>query len=53
MLESRNVDHMKGNCSWDRFLWKNSGGLHSFTCFSWMFQLCIHARITKCGSSEK
>jgi len=20
MLESRNVDHMKGNCSWDMFL---------------------------------
>jgi len=30
MLESRNVDHMKGNCSWDTILWKNSGGLHSF-----------------------
>ena len=22
MLESRNVDHMKANCSWDMFLWK-------------------------------
>jgi len=52
MLESRNVDHMKDNCSSDTFLWKNSGGLHSFTSFSWMFQLCRNARITKCGSSE-
>jgi len=34
MLESRDVDHMKGNWSWDMFLWKNSGGLHSFMCFS-------------------
>jgi len=30
MLESRNMDHMKSNSSWDMFLWKNSGGLHSF-----------------------
>jgi len=22
MLESRNVDHVKSNCSWDMFLWK-------------------------------
>jgi len=30
MLESQNVDHVKGNCSWDMFLWKNSGRLRSF-----------------------
>jgi len=24
MLESRNVDDVKSNCSWDMFLWKNS-----------------------------
>jgi len=53
MPESRNVDHMKDNCSSDMFSWRNSGGLHSFTCFSRMFQLCTHARIAKCGSSEK
>jgi len=29
MLESRNVDHVKSNCWWDMFLWKNSGGLHT------------------------
>jgi len=23
MLESRTVDHVKSNCSWDMFLWKN------------------------------
>ena len=34
MLESRNKDHVKSNCSWDMFLWKNSGGLHIFICFS-------------------
>jgi len=46
ILESHNVDHVKGNCSWDMFLWKNSGGLHSFMSFSKIFQLCTHARIT-------
>jgi len=30
MLESRNVDHVKSNCSWDMFLWKNSSSLHTF-----------------------
>jgi len=34
MLESRNVDHVQSNCSWDMLLWKNSGGLHSFMGFS-------------------
>ena len=53
MLESRNVDHVKSNCSWDMFLWKNSGGLHTFMSFSKKFQLCTHARITKCGSRKK
>jgi len=53
MLESRNVDHMNGNCSWDMFLWKNSGRLQSFIIFSKVFQLCTHARITKCASHEK
>jgi len=53
MLEWRNLDHEKGNCSWDMFLWKNSGGLHTFMSISWTFQLCTHARITKCGSCEK
>jgi len=38
MLESRNVDHMKGNCSWDMTLWINSGGLHSFMSYSEIFQ---------------
>jgi len=52
-LESRNVDHMKSNCSWGMCLWKNSGGLHTFMSFSKIFQLCTHARITKCGSREK
>jgi len=33
-LEQDNVDHKKGNCSWDMFLWKTSGGLNSFMCFS-------------------
>jgi len=46
MLESRNVDDMKGNRSWDMFLWKNSGGRHSFTSFSKIFQFCTHSRIT-------
>jgi len=27
-------DHVKSNCSWDMFLWKNPGGLHAFMCFS-------------------
>jgi len=30
MLELRIVDHVKSNCSWDMFSWKNSGGLHTF-----------------------
>jgi len=30
MLESRNVDHVKSNFSWDMFFWKTSGELHSF-----------------------
>jgi len=46
MLESRNVDHVKSNCSWDMFLRKNSGGLHTFLSFSKIFLLCTHARIT-------
>ena len=46
MLESRNVDHMKSDCSWDMFLWKNSGRLRTFMNFSKIFQLCTHARIT-------
>ena len=46
MLESRNVDHMKGNCSWDMIFWINSGGLHTFMSFSKIFQLCTHAKIT-------
>jgi len=29
-----------------------SGGQHSFMSFSKIFQLCTHARITKCGSHE-
>ena len=33
MIESRNVDHIKSDCSWDKFLWKKSGGLHSFMSF--------------------
>jgi len=31
----------------------NSGGIHYFMSFSKIFQLCTHARITKCGSREK
>jgi len=46
MLETRNVNHMKSNCSWDMCLRKNSGGFHSFISFSKIFQLCAHARIT-------
>jgi len=53
MLESRNVDHVKSDCSWDMFLWKNSGGRHTFMSFSKIFRLCNHARITKCGSRER
>jgi len=34
-------------------LWENSGGRHSFMSFSKIFQLCTHARITKCGSHER
>jgi len=33
MLESRNVDNMKVNCSWDIFLWKNYGGHRNFKYF--------------------
>jgi len=33
MPESQNMDHVKSNCSWDMFLWKHFGGLHSFMCF--------------------
>jgi len=53
MLESRNLDHMKANCLWDMFLWKNSGVDHSFMSFSKLFQFCNYARSTKCGSREK
>jgi len=53
MLESRNVDHMKRNCSWDMFLWINSGRLLRFMSSSEIFQFCTHARIMKCGSREK
>ena len=53
MLESRNVDHVRSNYSWDMYLWKNSSGLHTFMSFSKIFQLCTHARITKCGSRDK
>jgi len=35
MLESLNVDHMKSNCSWDMFFWRNSRRLHSF-----IFEFC-------------
>ena len=52
-IYARNVDHMKGNFSWDMFLWKNSGGRHSFMSFSKIFQFCTHAGITKCESCEK
>jgi len=53
MLESRNVDHMKGNCLWEMFLWKNSSGLYNFIRFSKTFQLCTHARIIYCGPHGK
>jgi len=53
MLEPWNMDHVKSNCSWDMFLWKNSGWLQSFMGISEMFQLCTHARITKYGSHER
>jgi len=53
MLESRKVDHVRSTCSWDMFFWENSGGLHTFMTFSKIFQLCTHARITKCGSHER
>jgi len=33
MPESRSVDHMKSNCSWDKFLWKNYGGHRNFKFF--------------------
>jgi len=52
MLESQKVDYLKSNCSWDMFLWKNSGGFHSFKSSSEIFQFCTHARITKCRSHE-
>jgi len=53
MLESRNMDHVKSNCSWDMYFWENSDGLHTFASLSKRFQLCTHARITKCGSHER
>jgi len=53
MLESRNMEHVKSICSWDMFLWKNSGSIHIFISLSKIFQLCTHARITKYGSREK
>jgi len=37
MLESRNVDHGKSNCSWDMFFWKNPGRIHIFISFSKYF----------------
>ena len=46
MLESRNMDHMKSNCSWDMFCEMVWGGLHTFMSFSEMFLVCTHARIT-------
>ena len=52
MLESRNVDHMKANCSWHMFLWINSGGLDSFMSSSEIFQFFSLARITKYRSHE-
>jgi len=30
MLESQNVDQVKSDCSWDRFLRNNSSRLHTF-----------------------
>jgi len=37
MLESRNVDHVRSNCSWDMFFWKNSSGVDTFMSFSKIF----------------
>ena len=53
MLESRNMDHVKRNCSWDMLLWKKSSGLQTFMSFSKIFLFCTNARITKCGSRER
>jgi len=50
MLESRNVDHVKSNCSWDMFLWKISSWVDTSWVFQKYFKFCTHARITKCGS---
>jgi len=47
------LKNKKSNWSWDMFLWKWSGGLHTFMSFSKIFQLFTHARITKCGSRER
>ena len=47
------LHHVKSNCSWDMFLWKNSGGLHTLMSFSIIFQLCTHARYAKNGSGER
>jgi len=33
MPDSQNVDHMKSNCSWDIFFWKNSGRHRNFMSF--------------------
>ena len=56
MLESPNVDHMKGNCSWDMNLWKNSGGLHSFTLISGtktkLAPRCKHANWHRCSFQQ-
>jgi len=37
MPESRNADHVKSNCSWDMFLWKNYGVLPSYMSSSKIF----------------
>ena len=54
VLESQNVNYVKAKCSWDIFLWNNSGGPNSFTkngwprtspqrLWRWMFPRLIHA----------
>ena len=40
-------------CSWDIFLWNNSGRHQSFMSFSNLFQLCTHARIMMGRSHER
>jgi len=37
MIESQNVNHMKGKCSWNIFLWKKSSVLQSFVSFQIYF----------------